>query len=151
MSEQIVGQRKYRSLYRAKRLVKDRFGDPWIYGAYVSYEQVNYCFAEEEPEDNLKHFIYHVSQGDWNMNNEIEPIEIDPNTIRQCTACFDKNNKLIFEGDTLLVGDRHLRVVWDGNTASFMLKLWLSEENRVSYVPFDATFVRQFERIEEEL
>lgn len=141
-----------RATFRAQRAQTDCFGNQgWVYGAYLEFEKINYCFKEEEPEDNTRYCIATMRQADWNMKNDIELVDVVPNTVRQCTTWHDKNGRMIYEGDTILVGDKKWRVVYDHGDSRFALKLYLPKENRVTYMEFNSTFVRQYESIEEQL
>lgn len=142
-----------RAIYRAKSLKKNEFTGEYsyVYGAYFKTEKANYCFAEEAPDDNIVHYMVCTRQGDWNMKNEIELIPIDGDTVRQSTGCYDRTGKMIFEGDELLIGEKYHTVVYDTQKARFILQLYLPEENRVTSIDFDSTFVRQYKCIEEKL
>lgn len=142
-----------RGIFRAKRIEKDPLTGKyeWVYGAYLQFDKINYCFVEETPDDNVIHYIFSVRQGDWNMNNAIERVEVDGNTVRQYTGWADKKGRPIYEGDDMLIGDKRLKVVFDTNEGCFALRLFLPNENRVTYIYPSATFMQQYERIEEEL
>lgn len=50
--------------------------------------------------------------------SDLYAIEIDPNTICQCTGLKDKNGKLIWEGD----------IVWDSDERAFYEIIWNQED-----------------------
>lgn len=55
----------------------------------------------------------------WGMTNDIPNIvEVDPETVCQCTAMPDKNKKLVFEHD----------IVWDSDERAFYEIIWNQED-----------------------
>lgn len=73
----------------------------WLYGGYHKHRKINYCFREEEPEDNIEHYIFIDRQADWNMKNGISIGKVIPETVSQYTGLNDKNGKKIFENDNV--------------------------------------------------
>ena len=62
----------------------------------------------------------------WGMTNDIpNMVEVDPETVCQCTAMPDKNNKLIFENDIAIKhndDDKELYLIrWSENYAAWEL------------------------------
>lgn len=88
----------------------------WLYGGYHKHRKINYCFKEEEPEDNIEHFIFIDRQADWNMENGIQLGKVIPETVGQGTIL--KNGLKLFEGDIYHHGDPNITytVVWHDNT-----------------------------------
>lgn len=65
-----------RYLYRGKRIDNGEWAEGYLYGIWE------------------RRYIL------WGMTNDIpNMVEVDPETVCQCTAMPDKNNKLIFEND----------------------------------------------------
>lgn len=55
----------------------------------------------------------------WGMTNDIpDMVEVDPETVCQCTAMPDKNKKLVFEHD----------IVWDSDERAFYEIIWKQED-----------------------
>ena len=55
----------------------------------------------------------------WGMTNDIPNIvEVDPETVCQCTAMPDKNKMLVFEHD----------IVWDSDERAFYEIIWNQED-----------------------
>ena len=55
----------------------------------------------------------------WGMTNDIpNMVEVDPETVCQCTAMPDKNKKLVFEHD----------IVWDSDERAFYEIIWNQED-----------------------
>lgn len=55
----------------------------------------------------------------WGMTNDIpNMVEVDPETVCQCTAMPDKNKKLVFEHD----------IVWDSDERTFYEIIWKQED-----------------------
>lgn len=67
---------------KAKRLDSNQY----CVGSYFQMPKVNICpmsnMSDEEYEKNIGHYIVFCHQNDWNMNNEIKAVEIDPKTLR---------------------------------------------------------------------
>ncbi len=88
----------------------------WLYGGYHKHRKINYCFKEEEPEDNIEHYIFIDRQADWNMENGIQLGKVIPQTVGQGTIL--KNKLRLFEGDMYHHGDPNITytVVWQDNS-----------------------------------
>ena len=88
-----------RYLYRGKRLNNGE----WVEGAYYVEPYTDRCYIIQ-----------------WNSTglgfNEF--IEVDRETICQCTGMPDKNNKLVFEHD----------IVWDSDERVFYEIIWNQED-----------------------
>lgn len=55
----------------------------------------------------------------WGMTNDIpNMVEVDPETVCQCTAMPDKNKKLVFEHD----------IVWGSDERAFYEIIWNQED-----------------------
>ena len=86
----------------------------WYEGYYVREDDTTYCFeydylmAEKEGNDPRHHYLYFDETTDWGLPNNHRKVEIDINTLCQCTSLVDKNKVSIFEND--IVKDE------DGNT-----------------------------------
>ena len=90
---------------------------PYLYsGGYHKHRKINYCFKEEELEDNIEHFIVIDRQADWNMANGINVGKVISETVGQGTIL--KNGLRIFEGDIYHHGDPNITytVVWQDNS-----------------------------------
>ena len=86
-------------LFRGKRLDNNE----WVYGFYSNAKGENGRF----------HYI----------QDEISFVRVDPSTVGQYTGITDKNDKKIFEGDIIDLGNKVPSVVvFDEDAASFYLK-----------------------------
>ena len=72
-------------LFRGKRIDNGE----WVDGCYMTDEQ-----------DPTTAYIGHIFGMDGGMLvHDMDIVQVDPETICQCTGLIDKNNKEIFEGD----------------------------------------------------
>jgi hypothetical protein len=82
-------------LYKAKR--KDN--NEWVEGYYVKHKKIQYCFTDEETDDNIEHLIFYDGFADWNMPIDLVKVEVLPKTLCRKSPFVDKLKKRIFEGD----------------------------------------------------
>lgn len=90
--------REHIGLYRGKRVDNGE----WVQGYLYEHEPPLQCLVPEGyvPKKS-KWYILKTAFADWNMPRQVEFIEVDPDTVGECTGLTDKNGKLIFEGDKL--------------------------------------------------
>ena len=109
---------KERYLYKARRIDNGEWVQVYLYGIWE------------------RRYIL------WGMTNDVpNMIEVDPDTICQCTGLKDKNGKLIWENDIVAYWDTYStengqaemdcigKVVWDDETISFQVTNRLSAES----------------------
>ena len=109
-----------RHICKAKRKDNGR----WVKGYYVALRDTTYCFKEDYDThpDNTKHYIVVDKMTDWGLPNEHYWVEVDPETVCQCTGWHDSNKTPIFEKDIIeLVGPcTHRDLIWWNNEMSEM-------------------------------
>ena len=99
-----------RHICRARRKDNNR----WVKGYYVALRDTTYCFKEDYDAhpDNTKYYIAVDEMTDWGLPNEHHLVEVDPETVCQCTGMTefvmtDKSvNSPLFEGDIVEVWSR---------------------------------------------
>lgn len=96
-----------RYLFRGKRTDNGE----WVEGFY-------FCMTHPDGR-HTHHFIIPLG-ADLSLGTPVEKIqvEVDPDTICQCTAMPDKNKKLVFEHD----------IVWDSDERAFYEIIWNQED-----------------------
>jgi len=83
------------TLYKAKR--KDN--NEWVEGYYVKHKKIQYCFTDEETDDNIEHLIVYDGFADWNMPIDLVMVEVLPKTLCQISSFKDKYGQQISEWD----------------------------------------------------
>lgn len=85
----------------------------------------NRCLSRGKRIDNgewIQGYLYGIWERRyilWGMTNDIpNMVEVDPETVCQCTAMPDKNKKLVFEHD----------IVWDSDERAFYEIIWNQED-----------------------
>jgi hypothetical protein len=85
----------------------------------------NRCLSRGKRIDNgewIQGYLYGIWERRyilWGMTNDIpNMVEVDPETVCQCTAMPDKNKKLVFEHD----------IVWDSDERAFYEIIWKQED-----------------------
>lgn len=106
-----------RYLFKAKRIDNGE----WVQGYYVHTVESDYIVRPYE----------HTT-----LLGEGETIEIEVNTICQCTGLKDKNGKLIFENDLVEINGTIYQCFWDDANFEWGFKN-NSEDFGIAYVSSD--------------
>lgn len=114
----------------------------WVYGYYFEYQSKNvnpiYSGGEEglarleqEKKDCTIHCIVVIRQGDWNMPNTPDFIEVIPETVGEDTGLVDSKKNVIYEGDILKTKTAATVVMgktWNGNSYGYDFEVGGGEE-----------------------
>ncbi len=91
---------------RKSLLFRAKSADPannkrWFEGSYYRTDETTYCFAEdyERHPENTHHYILFDQMTDWGLPNHKYRVDINPDTLCQCTGKQDSNHKMIWEHD----------------------------------------------------
>lgn len=100
-----------------------------------------YLFKAKRVDNGEWVFGHYVNGGFIIKMNHSECVDIDENTVSQCTGLKDKNGKLIWENDIVGYWDTYStengqaeadcigKVIWDDETMSFQVTNRLSAES----------------------
>ncbi len=95
--------------FRGKRISDGQ----WVYGGRLSEDVIVPCGQL---------FSVHNNRCDLNV------YEVDKNTVSMSTGVFDKNDKLIYEGDILQFGSRKLVVFWNGESLQWFARTYNNKD-----------------------
>ena len=106
-----------RNLHRGLFRAKTKQTHAWIEGAYLCHlNRTPYCWGDRVKPDDYQHLIIRDGFSDWGMPRDIEQVEIDPNTLGECSGVEDKKGRMIYEGDIVKMrsyaGGTHNAVVY---------------------------------------
>ena len=79
----------------------------WVYGSYFRYIPYTPYPTENPTKEDYKHIIIKESFSDWGMPRSLQGVDIDPNTVGQCTGLKDCKGNYIFEGDYVIESFGH--------------------------------------------
>ena len=92
--------------------MKDRFKfrglskGKWYYGAYFKHlPYTPYCCGGKPPEKDYKHLIIQEGFSDWGLPRRMACIEVEKDTVGQCTGLKDKKGELVYFNDFIKLDD----------------------------------------------
>lgn len=132
----------FETMFKCKALRKDT--DPtknhnWVEGYYVKHltvtpspiwpnKEEDRKRLEEEYDAMTKHYVFRDGFSDWNMENELEKIEVDGRTLQFCAGVLVpikgyKYKHPLFQGDVVEIdATKELGVVvWCKDIAAFII------------------------------
>lgn len=72
----------------------------WYYGVYCKHlPYTPYCCSGKPPEKDYQHLIIQEGFSDWGLPRSMTCIEVEKDTVGQCTGLKDIKQILIYEGD----------------------------------------------------
>lgn len=99
---------------------KDIDTKQWVYGSYFEHHKVNLFFFEtdytkEEADkiikDNIRYLMVSTISGDFNMENRLVIIDVDPLTVGQFIERQDSNKIDLYMGDIIVCPELNNRSV----------------------------------------
>lgn len=100
--------REHMGLYRGKRKDNGKWAEGYLYEHEPPLQGV---VPKGYTPPKSRWFIVKTAFADWNMPRQVEFIEVDPDTVGECTGLPDVNGKLIFEGDIFHLEDELIAVI----------------------------------------
>lgn len=116
--------------FRAKNIKTNQ----WVYGGYYKHlKRTPSPIGDKIKKDDYISLISTSGFSDWNMPKPVEYFAVEENTVGQYTGLKDKNEKEIYEGDIVEIGDFTYSIKFE--IGSFML-VRCSDETDM-YAEFD--------------
>lgn len=117
----------------------------WEYGGYYKHamRQVS-PFNDSLKDIDIAHLIIQSGFADGEMPMPLSAVEVDPETVGQCTGLHDKNGQEIYEGDIARQNKRLFIATWNNNTAAFT---WETTDKSCSFPCFNVGTVKSMEVI----
>ena len=85
----------------------------WYEGYYVKMDDTSYCFEEDYINNNPSHhYLIFDRTTDWGLPNDHLQVEIDIDTLCQCTGLKDSENVYIYENDIVENDEQHKGIIY---------------------------------------